>query len=763
MRLEAERLANQRNDDDEEEAARERRRRARQERFRNKDDEESASLMTDKLELNNRNSMPDEETKGTPVAGSAATDEEQALLDRLAKREERRQRRLQEALERQKELDPTISILEHSQNNQEEKTEVCSLYQENEEKERASEQVEERKSPESNAWAQDKEEEKEEEENQESEEPVQVEAEPEEPQEEVVEEKPRRSYLKEQESTEDKPKKSYMREEFVEETEKNEGISEETEEKPERSFMKEEVRLSLMLSKYHVLFSDMVKKDIGFPVFILQKAMKLMEECYTEVIEEKPKRSYTREEEVIEEKPKRSYTREEEVIEKPTRSHTREEVIEEKPKRSFTREREVTEEKTKKSFVKEETIKEIKSNHHMMANNRLIKSHKGKQLKFSSRLHRKRQRNENIFTAITSSTQSNPLEKIYPKSDIAIEDKPRRPYMREEVNEKKVTQKVEVTHRHKEDVPEPKQQNGENIREETPAKHKKPERTLSRGSVRQSQDTEEQDAASRLEAERKLELLKRRRDETESEEFEKLKQKQHEAEAELEELKKKREERKKILEEEEQRKKQEVAEKKAREEEEKRRMKEEIERRRAEAAEKRQKISDEVPEGEGKKPFKCVSPRGSSLKIGERAEFLNKSAQKSSSVKASHTPIVSKIDNKLEQYTTAIQSNKEPKSPKSPSADLPVVGDGVRNIKSMWEKGNVFSSPGNPQAPNKEAAGLKFGVASRINDWLNKTPESGKTPGAKPADLKPGDVTNKRSLWENKASSPDKTTPSAKV
>ncbi|XP_069048499.1 caldesmon 1a isoform X5 [Lepisosteus oculatus] len=619
MRLEAERLANQRNDDDEEEAARERRRRARQERFRNKDDEESASLMTDKLELNNRNSMPDEETKGTPVAGSAATDEEQALLDRLAKREERRQRRLQEALERQKELDPTISILEHSQNNQEEKTEVCSLYQENEEKERASEQVEERKSPESNAWAQDKEEEKEEEENQESEEPVQVEAEPEEPQEEVVEEKPRRSYLKEQESTEDKPKKSYMREE------------EETEEKPERSFMKEE-----------------------------------------EVIEEKPKRSYTREEE----------------------------VIEEKPKRSFTREREVTEEKTKKSFVKEE---------------------------------------------------------------IAIEDKPRRPYMREEVNEKKVTQKVEVTHRHKEDVPEPKQQNGENIREETPAKHKKPERTLSRGSVRQSQDTEEQDAASRLEAERKLELLKRRRDETESEEFEKLKQKQHEAEAELEELKKKREERKKILEEEEQRKKQEVAEKKAREEEEKRRMKEEIERRRAEAAEKRQKISDEVPEGEGKKPFKCVSPRGSSLKIGERAEFLNKSAQKSSSVKASHTPIVSKIDNKLEQYTTAIQSNKEPKSPKSPSADLPVVGDGVRNIKSMWEKGNVFSSPGNPQAPNKEAAGLKFGVASRINDWLNKTPESGKTPGAKPSDLKPGDVTNKRSLWENKASSPDKTTPSAKM
>lgn len=42
-------------------------------------------------------------------------------------------------------------------------------------------------------------------------------------------------------------------------------------------------------------------------------------------------------------------------------------------------------------------------------------------------------------------------------------------------------------------------------------------------------------------------------------------------------------------------------------------MKEEIERRRAEAAEKRQKVDDTVDE-EGK-PFKCVSPRGSSLKV----------------------------------------------------------------------------------------------------------------------------------------------------
>uniref|UniRef100_A0A0E9WN35 Caldesmon 1b n=1 Tax=Anguilla anguilla TaxID=7936 RepID=A0A0E9WN35_ANGAN len=179
-------------------------------------------------------------------------------------------------------------------------------------------------------------------------------------------------------------------------------------------------------------------------------------------------------------------------------------------------------------------------------------------------------------------------------------------------------------------------------------------------------------------------------------------------------------------------------------------MKEEIERRRAEAAEKRQKV-EESGDGEGKKPFKCVSPRGSSLKIGERVEFLNKSAQKSA-VKPTHLPVVSKIDNRLEQYTTALQSSKDPKSPKAAAADLPVVTDGIRNIKSMWEKGNVFGSPGSPGNTNKEAVGMKIGVAGRINDWLTKTPEPGKAAAAKPADLKPGDVTNKRSLWENKGS-----------
>ncbi|KAM4523180.1 caldesmon 1a isoform 2-T4 [Fundulus diaphanus] len=330
------------------------------------------------------------------------------------------------------------------------------------------------------------------------------------------------------------------------------------------------------------------------------------------------------------------------------------------------------------------------------------------------------------------------------EQEVEVEEtKPRRFNLREQVSEREESEEDQRKH------------NGGLHDEAAPKQHKKPERTLSRGSVRSPEVSagDEQDDDARLEAERKLEELKRRRDGAESEEFERMRQKQQEAEAELEELKRKREERRKVLEEEERQRKQEEAERKAREEEEKRKMKEEIERRRAEAAEKRQK-GDDTMDGEGK-PFKCVSPRGSSLKIEERAEFLNKSAQKSS-VKASHSPVVSKIDNRLEQYTSAAQREiKESRSPRSTVLDLPMVTD-VRNIKSMWEKGNVFSSPGGGGSAFKEAAVIKTGVAGRINDWLNKTPESGKTSGGRPTDLKPVDVTNKRSLWENKGATPTK-------
>uniref|UniRef100_A0ABI7WXD6 Caldesmon 1 n=1 Tax=Felis catus TaxID=9685 RepID=A0ABI7WXD6_FELCA len=305
---------------------------------------------------------------------------------------------------------------------------------------------------------------------------------------------------------------------------------------------------------------------------------------------------------------------------------------------------------------------------------------------------------------------------------------------------------------------EVKSQNGEFMTH----KLKHTENTFSRpGAGAKVSEAKEAEGTSQVEAGKRLEELRRRRGETESEEFEKLKQKQQEAALELEELKKKREERRKVLEEEEQRRKQEEAERKVREEEEKRRLREEIEKRRAEAAEKRQKMPEDSL-SDDKKPFKCFTPKGSSLKIEERAEFLNKSVQKSSGVKSTHqAAVVSKIDSRLEQYTSAIEGTKTAKPMKPAASDLPVPAEGVRNIKSMWEKGNVFSSPTVSGTPNKETAGLKVGVSSRINEWLTKTPDGNKSPAPKPSDLRPGDVSGKRNLWEKQ--SVDKVTSPTKV
>nr|KAF6337850.1 caldesmon 1 [Pipistrellus kuhlii] len=512
MRLEAERIAYQRNDDDEEEAARERRRRARQERLRQKQEEESLGQVTDQVEGHTQNSVPDEEVKAaTANTQVVESEEEAALLERLARREERRQKRLQEALERQRELDPTITADGRAGNDATE-----------EEKEGKSESRRERY---------------------------------------------------EVEETEVVTKSSYQKNDWRDATE---------EKKKEEDQGKEE---------------------------------------------------------------------------------------EEKPKRGSIRENQIKDEKIKKDKEPREDVKSF------------LDGKKG-------------------FTEVKS-------------------------------------------------------QNGEFMTH----KLKHTENTFSRSGGRAS-EAKEAEGAPQVEAGKRLEELRRRRGETESEEFEKLKQKQQEAAQELEELKKKREERRKVLEEEEQRKKQEEAERKVREEEEKRRLKEEIERRRAEAAEKRQKMPEDGL-AEDKKPFKCFTPKGSSLKIEERAEFLNKSVQKSG-VKSTHqTAVVSKIDSRLEQYTSAIEGTKAAKSTKPAASDLPVPAEGVRNIKSMWEKGNVFSSPTASGTPNKETAGLKVGVSSRINEWLTKTPDGNRSPAPKPSDLRPGDVSGKRNLWEKQ--SVDKVTSPAKV
>ncbi|XP_077853514.1 caldesmon isoform X11 [Macaca mulatta] len=546
MRLEAERIAYQRNDDDEEEAARERRRRARQERLRQKQEEESLGQVTDQVEVNAQNSVPDEEAKTTTTNTQVEGDDEAAFLERLARREERRQKRLQEALERQKEFDPTVTDASLSL-----------------------------------------------------------------------------------------PSKRMQ----------NDTAENETAEKEEKRESRQE--------RYEIEETETVTKSY-------------QKNDWRDAEENKKEDKEKEEEE--EEKPKRGSIGENQGEEKGAKVQAkREKLQEDKP--TF-----------KKEEIKDEKIKKDKE----------------------------------------------PKEEVKSFMD------------------------------RKKGFTEVKSQNGEFMTH----KLKHTENTFSRPGGRASVDTKEAEGAPQVEAGKRLEELRRRRGETESEEFEKLKQKQQEAALELEELKKKREERRKVLEEEEQRRKQEEADRKLREEEEKRRLKEEIERRRAEAAEKRQKMPEDGL-SDDKKPFKCFTPKGSSLKIEERAEFLNKSVQKSSGVKSTHqAAVVSKIDSRLEQYTSAIEGTKSSKPTKPAASDLPVPAEGVRNIKSMWEKGNVFSSPTAAGTPNKETAGLKVGVSSRINEWLTKTPDGNKSPAPKPSDLRPGDVSSKRNLWEkqsvDKVTSPTK-------
>lgn len=64
------------------------------------------------------------------------------------------------------------------------------------------------------------------------------------------------------------------------------------------------------------------------------------------------------------------------------------------------------------------------------------------------------------------------------------------------------------------------------------------------------------------------------------------------------------------------------------------------------------------------------------------------------------------------------RENKESRSPRSGAVDLPVVTDSIRNIKSMWEKGSVFSSPGSGGAQFKVTGEGRGGVG-----WGGRAPQ----------------------------------------
>ncbi|XP_034272766.1 lymphocyte-specific protein 1 isoform X1 [Pantherophis guttatus] len=140
---------------------------------------------------------------------------------------------------------------------------------------------------------------------------------------------------------------------------------------------------------------------------------------------------------------------------------------------------------------------------------------------------------------------------------------------------------------------------------------------------------------------------------------------------------------------------------------------------------RRRHEQEEVPEKRQRTPStssqedECQTPLSPTLKITDRTESFNRSVQKSNSMKKTQAPLpVSKIDDKLEQYTQAIEiSSKTPKPARQPSIDLPTNSAAVASTKSLWETGEVAQS-------------------------------STKSTPCK--DIVAGDIVNIRSLWEQK-------------
>ncbi|KFW70241.1 Lymphocyte-specific protein 1, partial [Pygoscelis adeliae] len=125
-----------------------------------------------------------------------------------------------------------------------------------------------------------------------------------------------------------------------------------------------------------------------------------------------------------------------------------------------------------------------------------------------------------------------------------------------------------------------------------------------------------------------------------------------------------------------------------------------------------------------------------STKVWSREEKSLNYGQPSNSIKKTQPPLpVSKIDDRLEQYTQAIEtSTKAPKPVRQPSLDLPTTSMMVASTKSLWETGEVAAQSAVKSLPCK--------------------------------DIVAGDIVSKRSLWEQKGNPKSETniksTPSGK-
>ncbi|XP_035498235.1 lymphocyte-specific protein 1 isoform X2 [Scophthalmus maximus] len=141
-------------------------------------------------------------------------------------------------------------------------------------------------------------------------------------------------------------------------------------------------------------------------------------------------------------------------------------------------------------------------------------------------------------------------------------------------------------------------------------------------------------------------------------------------------------------------------------------MKEDNERRRVDTAERMKSLSTSSVDGD--EMFSPFSPQAPTYKITERKESLNHLLKKSNSFKKTQPLILmSKIDDKLEQYAHAVE---EAQAVKASMTDLPSSPEVISSKKNLFEAGEAWS-----QSPTK---------------------------GATCKDVKPGGVMQKKNMWE---------------
>lgn len=159
---------------------------------------------------------------------------------------------------------------------------------------------------------------------------------------------------------------------------------------------------------------------------------------------------------------------------------------------------------------------------------------------------------------------------------------------------------------------------------------------------------------------------------------------------------------------------------------------------------RRQSVSSDVEDNED----------NITVKITERAEVLNRSIQKSNSIKRSEPPLpIHKIDDRLELYTHAIESSsKTGRLVRQPSLELLSPADAVSNKKNLWESGEVATA--SKLSPCKDTEGINIAVSEMINQWgKEKSEPDGNAASSKVTEVKPGDVLSKKSLWEHNSKS----------